>query len=146
MIWVIFNVIFLILVAVLMILNGGNSAGFNFFGIIKSDDVSTIVILIVGFVCGVLYSFLMYLISHFKKLNWQFFKRKKEKIKQKESDVKAKEKAVSEKEKELESEKKEIARLESHPESDSMTNTMDEIPAKKKVVQKRKTSKSGKKK
>ncbi|MBN1646817.1 MAG: hypothetical protein JW874_02175 [Spirochaetales bacterium] len=138
MVWVIFNVVFLIFVAILMILNGGNSAAFNFFGIIKSQEVSTVVILIIGFICGVLYSFLMYIISHFKKLNWTIFRRKKEKVKKKESDVKEKEKAVNEMEKQLKEEKKSLKEQEKFALPDDGMDTMEEIPAPKKTAGKKK--------
>lgn len=101
MVWVIVNVIFLLIVGILMILNAGNPAELNFFGLINKD-ITTVGVLIVGFLSGVIYSFAMYLVNHFRKLGVSIFKKKKEKVKRLETDVKEKEREVTQKEKDLE--------------------------------------------
>lgn len=105
MIWIIINIFFLIFVAILMFLNGDNSVSFNFFGIAK-DNVPTVVILMLGFICGILYSFIMYVVHYFKKMNLNIFKKKKKKIKDLEGSVKEKEKEIKEREKSLKADEK----------------------------------------
>lgn len=131
MIWVIVNVVFLLFVGILMILNAGNPAELNFFGLINKD-ITTIGVLIVGFLSGIIYSFAMYLVHHFRKVGISLFKRKKEKVKQLQTDVKEKEKKVSKKEKDLEKLEQNYVEPEFEG-SDAPTKEMPEVPVKKKA-------------
>jgi uncharacterized integral membrane protein len=58
---VIVSIVFLVLIAVLIVLNIGNASTFNFYGF-SFPDVPVIVVAILSFVAGVLYSFLFYAI------------------------------------------------------------------------------------
>ncbi len=138
MVWVIVNVFFLLFVGILMILNAGNPAELNFFGLINKD-ITTVGVLIVGFLSGTVYSFAMYLVHHFRKVGISIFRRKKEKVKQLETDVKEKEKEVTQKEKDLEKLEKNYV----EPEFEGSNAPTAELPA---APVKRKTSTAARKK
>jgi uncharacterized integral membrane protein len=80
---VIITIIILILFAVLIVLNVGNTSAFNLYGI-NFQNVPAIVVAILSFVAGVLYSFLFYVI-HFLD------RRRRERLKDRARKVRARE-------------------------------------------------------
>ncbi len=93
MIRLIINILTLIVLAVFVTMNVAYKTSINLFGY-KYDDISTVAVILIAIVAGVLYSFLFYLLTFISKS-------KKVKIQKKHKNTKLKEKELKDKEKNL---------------------------------------------
>ena len=94
MIRIVINIILLAVVAVFVALNMPYHTGVNLFGW-QVEEISTVSVVLVSLVVGVLYSFSLYLAAYFGR-------RKKARMKLKSSEVRSKEKGITRREKNLE--------------------------------------------
>lgn len=93
MLRLIISIFFLVILAVLIALNLGHNTSFNFYGL-KLQEIPVMVIAILSFVVGVLYSFVYYFSNYLAKMS-------KNRIKKKGMLVKTREMELEEKEEEL---------------------------------------------
>jgi uncharacterized integral membrane protein len=107
MVRLIISIVILVVLAVLLIFNGTFMTPVSLFGY-RIEGVPVVVVAIVGFVLGVLYSFMLYLMRFFAK-------RRSTTIQSKDRDVRTREQEVKEKEKRLE----DLAETQESPAADS---------------------------
>ena len=93
MIRLIINILTLIVLAIFVSINVAYKTSINLFGY-RYDDISTVAIILIALVAGVLYSFVYYLLTFFSKSE-------KLKIKTKHKNAKIKEKELKDKEKNI---------------------------------------------
>ncbi|MCD6398242.1 MAG: DUF1049 domain-containing protein [Spirochaetaceae bacterium] len=93
MIRLIINILTLVVLAVFVAMNVAYKTSINLFGY-KYDDISTVAVILIALVAGVLYSFLFYLLTFISKSE-------KVKIRNKHKNTKLKEKELKDKEKNL---------------------------------------------
>ena len=93
MIRLIINILTLIVLAVFVAMNVAYKTSINLFGY-RYDDISTVAVILIALVAGVLYSFLFYLLTFISKSE-------KVKIRNKHKNTKLKEKELKDKEKNL---------------------------------------------
>ncbi len=93
MIRLIINILTLVVLAVFVAMNVAYKTSINLFGY-KYDDISTVAVILIALVAGVLYSFLFYLLTFINKSE-------KLKIRNKHKNTKLKEKELKDKEKHL---------------------------------------------
>jgi uncharacterized integral membrane protein len=90
---VILSIVFLLILAVVIVLNIGNVTAFNVFGW-KVEGFPVTAIAIVSFVLGVLYSFLYYLLRYFSKMRRERMAKRGKELKDREQSLKLKEKSM----------------------------------------------------
>ena len=93
MIRLIFNVIFLIVIAIFIAWNIPYATTINLFGRVL-EEVSIIVVIILSLVAGVLYSLIFYLISHVSSIDRERLRERLVITKQKEKDLDNREKYI----------------------------------------------------
>jgi len=93
MIRLIINILTLVVLAVFVAMNVAYKTSINLFGY-RYDDISTVAVILIALVAGVLYSFLFYLLTFISKSE-------KVKIRNKHKNTKLKEKELKDKEKNL---------------------------------------------
>jgi uncharacterized integral membrane protein len=94
MVRLIISIVILVVLAVLLLFNGTYMTPVNLFGY-RIERVPVVVVAIAGFVLGVLYSFVLYLMRFVAK-------RRSKAIRSKDQDVRLREQEIKEKEKHLE--------------------------------------------
>jgi uncharacterized integral membrane protein len=94
MVRLIISVVIIVVLAVLLAFNATHKTDVNLFGY-RIESVPTIAVAIAGFVLGVLYSFVLYLMRFLSK-------RRSKAIRSKDQDVRLREQEIKEKEKHLE--------------------------------------------
>ena len=93
MIRLILNILMLVLLAVFIALNVSFETSINLFGF-RYDNISTVAVIIISLVTGVLYSFVYYLLTYISKSEKSKIKNKHKQTKQKEKELKTKEKNI----------------------------------------------------
>jgi cell shape-determining protein MreC len=92
---IILTIVFLVALAVLIILNIGATAAVNVFGW-TIEELSVTVVALVGFVAGVLYSFIFYFMSYIERGRRERLARRKQKLKNQEEELKSREQKAGE--------------------------------------------------
>lgn len=93
MIRLIINIIALIILAIFIALNVSYETSINLFGF-KYENISTVAVIIISLVFGVLYSFFYYLLTYISKSEKLKIRNKHKKTKLKEKELKDKEKNI----------------------------------------------------
>ncbi len=93
---VIITAVVLVLLAVLIVLNAGNTAAFNFYGL-ELKDAPIIAVAILAFVAGILYSFLFYVIRFLDRRRRDALRERARKVAEREKRVDRAESAAAEK-------------------------------------------------
>ena len=93
MIRLIINIVTLIILAIFIALNVSYETSINLFGF-KYDNISTVAIIIISLVSGVLYSFVYYLLTYISKSEKLKIRKKSKQAKVKEKELKNKEKNI----------------------------------------------------
>ncbi|MBN2050577.1 MAG: DUF1049 domain-containing protein [Spirochaetales bacterium] len=93
MVRLIFNILFLIILAVFVAMNMSYKTDINLFTV-KIEQVSVVAVVLLSIVAGVLYSFLFYLASYFGKIRKDRIQKKAAGAKQKEQELKDREKNI----------------------------------------------------
>ncbi|MDA3940973.1 MAG: lipopolysaccharide assembly protein LapA domain-containing protein [Spirochaetia bacterium] len=93
MIRLIINIVTLIVLAVFIAMNVSYETSINLFGF-KYDNISTVAVIIISLVSGVLYSFLYYLLTYISKSKKLKIRNKSKQAKLKEKELKTKEKNI----------------------------------------------------
>ena len=93
MIRLIINICTLIVLAVFIALNVSYETSINLFGF-KYDNISTVAVIIIALVSGVLYSFVYYLLTYISKSEKLKIRNKSKQAKLKEKELKDKEKNI----------------------------------------------------
>jgi uncharacterized integral membrane protein len=99
---IIFSIVSLIAFAVIVVMNIGTNSSFNLFGW-EFADVPVIVIAILSFVAGALYSFVYYLAGYFARSRKQKLAMQKEQLKSQQQTMKTKDASLKEREKQMRS-------------------------------------------
>lgn len=94
MIRLIFHIILLGIVAAFVALNVSYTTTVNLFSA-KYSDVSTATVVLLAFIAGILYSFILYLLHYFRNSGRKKMREKKEQYKNKEKELKNKESELS---------------------------------------------------
>lgn len=110
MIRLIFNIIFLIILAVFVAMNMSYETSINLFTL-KMENVSVVAVVLLSIVAGVLYSFLFYVTSYLGRLRKERIHKKADTAKKKEQELKNREKSLDETVQQRVSEEKEKAGL-----------------------------------
>jgi len=92
---IILTVVFLVVFAILIVMNAGAAATINLFGW-QIEDLPVTVVAIVSFVGGVLYSFIFYVMAYLERGRKERLARKKQKLKDQESQLKTREQEAGE--------------------------------------------------
>ena len=93
MIRLIINILTLLIVAVFIAMNVSYETTINLFGY-KYDNISTVAVIIVALVSGVLYSFFYYFLTYLSKSEKLKIRKKSNQAKLKEKELKSKEKNI----------------------------------------------------
>ena len=93
MIRLIINIAVLIILAIFIALNVSYETSINLFGF-KYDNISTVAVIIISLVSGVLYSFVYYLLTYISKSEKLKIRNKSKQAKIKEKELKNKEKNI----------------------------------------------------
>ena len=93
MIRLIINIFILIVLAIFIALNVSYETSINLFGF-KYDNISTVAVIIISLVSGVLYSFFYYLLTYISKSEKLKIRKKSKQAKLKEKELKTKEKNI----------------------------------------------------
>jgi len=93
MVRLIFNIIFLIILAVFIALNMSYKTDINLFTM-KMEEISVVAVVLLSIVAGVLYSFLFYMTSYFGKLRKEKMHKRFDSAKKKEKELKDREKSI----------------------------------------------------
>jgi len=95
---IVFSIISLIVLAVIIVMNAGTTGAFNLFGY-QFDEVPIIVIAIVSFVLGAIYSFIFYISSYLARTRREKLAMQKQRLKTQEQTIKSKDASLKEREK-----------------------------------------------
>ena len=95
---IVFSIISLIVLAVIIVMNAGTSGAFNLFGY-QFEEVPIIVIAIVSFVLGAIYSFIFYISSFLARTRREKLAMQKQRLKSQEQTIKSKDASLKEREK-----------------------------------------------
>lgn len=98
---IIFSIISLVVLAIIMVMNAGTTAAFNLFGW-QFENVPVVVIAILAFVVGSLYSFVFYITSYFARARREKLAMQKERLKNQEQSMKTKDETLKAREKQME--------------------------------------------
>lgn len=93
MIRLIINIVTLIVLAIFIAMNVSYETSINLFGF-KYDNISTVAVIIISLVSGVLYSFVYYLLTYISKSERLKMRNKSKQAKLKEKELKNKEKNI----------------------------------------------------
>ncbi|RKX88081.1 MAG: hypothetical protein DRP58_01345 [Spirochaetes bacterium] len=93
MIRLIINIVTLVVLAVFIAMNVSYETSINLFGF-KYDNISTVAVIIISLVSGVLYSFFYYLLTYISKSEKLKIRNKNKQTKLKEKELKTKEKNI----------------------------------------------------
>ncbi len=93
MVRLIFNIIFLVILAVFVALNMSYKTDINLFSL-KMEEVSVVAVVLLSLVTGVLYSFLFYITNYFGKLRKEKIHKRADSAKKKEQELKDREKNI----------------------------------------------------
>ena len=93
MVKLIFNIIFLVILAVFVALNMAFKTDINLFSV-ELNEVSVVAVVLLSFVVGVLYSFLFYVTSFLSKMRKERIKERSVSTKKKEQELKSREKNI----------------------------------------------------
>ena len=124
MIRLIINILALIVLAIFVAMNVSYQTSINLFGL-KYESISTIVVIIIALVAGVLYSFLYYLLTFISKSE-------KLKVRNKYKQTKVKEKELKDKEKDIDKTVESRVKSTQVPETDPVDKELAEVEKKKK--------------
>ena len=94
MIRLIFHIILLGIIAAFVAFNVSYTTTVNLFSV-KYNDVSTATVVLLAFIAGILYSFVLYLLHYFRNTGKKKLREKKEQYKNKEKALKEKESEMS---------------------------------------------------
>lgn len=92
MVRLIVSAFFLIILSIIIALNAGYTTAFNLFGL-KFNSIPTIVVSIISFVGGILFSYVIYFSNYFKQKFSKNLKQKKVDLKEFENKLKQNEKS-----------------------------------------------------
>jgi len=106
MVRLIFNILFLVILAVFVALNMSYKTDINLFTL-KMEEVSVVAVVLLSLVAGVLYSFLFYITNYFGKLRKEKIHKRADSAKKKEQELKNREKNIDETVRQKVSEEKE---------------------------------------
>ncbi|MFW6313665.1 MAG: lipopolysaccharide assembly protein LapA domain-containing protein [Spirochaetota bacterium] len=95
---IIFSILSLIALAVIIVMNAGTIGSFNVFGW-EFEEVPIIVIAIISFVLGALYSFIFYITSYFARSRKEKLAMQKQRLKSQEETIKTKDASLKAREK-----------------------------------------------
>lgn len=98
---IIFSIISLVVLAVILVMNAGTTAAFNLFGR-QFENVPVVVIAILSFVLGSIYSFVFYISSYFARVRREKLAMQKERLKSQEQSMKSKDETLKAREKQME--------------------------------------------
>ncbi len=98
---IIFSIVSLVVLAIIMVMNAGTTAAFNLFGW-QFEGVPIVVIAILSFVVGALYSFVFYITSYFARVRREKVAMQKERLKNQEQSMKSKDETLKAREKQME--------------------------------------------
>jgi uncharacterized membrane protein len=88
-----FHLILLAVVAIFVALNVSYTTSINLFGY-RIAHISTVAVVLISLIAGVLYSFIYYALSYIRKSGVQRAKRREEKTKDREKELKEREKLI----------------------------------------------------
>jgi uncharacterized integral membrane protein len=97
MIRLIFHIILLGIVAAFVALNVSHTTTVNLFSL-QYSNVSTATVVLLAFIAGILYSFILYLLHYFRNSGRKKMKERQQQAKSKEKELKAKESELSKQE------------------------------------------------
>ncbi len=89
----IFHLVLLAVVAIFVALNVSYTTSINLFGYMI-EHISTVAVVLISLIAGVLYSFIYYALSYIRKSGIQRQKRREEKTKDREKELKEREKQL----------------------------------------------------
>lgn len=92
---IILSIIFLVVIAILIVMNLGAVADVNLFGW-QVEELPVTAVAIVSFVAGVLYSFIFYVMSYLERGRRDRLAKKKQKLKEQETQLKNREQQAGE--------------------------------------------------
>ena len=95
---IIFSILSLIALAVIIVMNAGTIGSFNLFGW-QFEEVPIIVIAIISFVLGAVYSFVFYITSYFARSRKEKLAMQKQRLKSQEETIKTKDASLKAREK-----------------------------------------------
>ncbi|MFW5742808.1 MAG: lipopolysaccharide assembly protein LapA domain-containing protein [Spirochaetota bacterium] len=98
---IIFSIISLVVLAVVMVMNAGTTTGFNLFGW-QVENVPVVVIAMLAFVAGALYSLVLYVSSYLARTRREKLAMQKERLKSQEQSMKSKDETLKAREKQME--------------------------------------------
>lgn len=98
---IIFSIISLVVLAIVLVMNAGTTTAFNLFGV-QFENVPVVVIAILAFVVGSLYSFVFYISSYFARSRREKLAMQKERLKSQEQSMKSKDETLKAREKQME--------------------------------------------
>ncbi len=136
MIRLILNILTLVVLAVFIALNVSFETSINLFGF-RYDNISTVAVIIISLVTGVLYSFIYYLLTYISKSE-------KSKIKHRHKQAKLKEKELKTKEKNIDKTVEERVKVSAPEQADPVDLELSETENKSKLPLKLFKSKKGK--
>lgn len=90
MLRLILHIVILAVLAVFVAMNVPYKTSINLFGYMF-EDISTVAVVLISLVAGVVYSFIYYILSYFRKTGIKRAKRREEKTKDKQKELKEKE-------------------------------------------------------
>jgi H+/gluconate symporter-like permease len=96
MIRLIFHIVLLAVVAAFVALNVSHTTTVNLFSL-KYTGVSTATVVLIAFIAGIVYSFILYLMHYFRNSGRKKLKEQKQQFKDKEKELKAKESELTKK-------------------------------------------------
>lgn len=102
---IIFSIVSLVALAVIIVMNAGTSTAFNLFGW-QVESVPVVVVAIVSFVVGAVYSFVFYVAGYFART-------RKEKLAMQKRQLKTQQETIKSKDATLRAREKEVAAIES---------------------------------
>jgi uncharacterized integral membrane protein len=98
---IVFSIVSLIVLTIVIVMNIGTVTSFNLFGW-QFEDVPVIVIAIVAFVTGAVYSFIFYITSYFARSRREKLAMQKQRLKSQEQQIKDKDATLKAREKQVE--------------------------------------------
>ncbi|MFO7848548.1 MAG: hypothetical protein R6V67_01190, partial [Spirochaetia bacterium] len=90
MLRLILHIVILAVLAVFVAMNVPYKTSINLFGYMF-EDISTVAVVLISLIAGVVYSFIYYILSYFRKTGIKRAKRREEKTKDKQKELKEKE-------------------------------------------------------
>jgi uncharacterized integral membrane protein len=97
---ILFSIVSLVVLSIVIVMNAGLTTGFNLLGW-QFEDVPVVVIAIVSFVAGAIYSFVFYLSSYLSRSRKEKLAMQKERLKSQEQSMKTKDETLKEREKQM---------------------------------------------